>query len=567
LSGNGKDGTLQADTHWVPGKFGSCLAFDGTGDYVNCSAGNWGAHFTKIIWTKSYVTETDYVVMGGDAYGSWRLQRSQLYGAMNYYDWGLTGGGNVTSNYLMTTNNKYEWTQVAITYDGAVVKIYINGLWSASSAATSGTPNADAMYLGRKNNEYWYGLLDNSANYNRALSASEIALLYRETFCMFERLISPGLLYAPSGVDVTVEPAALALSAELHTPTLAYDYTVTPSALALALALQTPTVIAGAGWIGINSSHIDSFCGEGPAHTLADALNGDDYWEHSVAETHWVIIDLGIQWNVTKVKGRSNLGADPTNVNIYVSNSKEDWGEAVASGIDTWQDTTEWVEIDTIDKNGRYVKVEISSTETLNWLSFGATPAFTIFDVYVQQIFDVTVTPSTLALALALQAPTLAFDYTVTPSTLALATVLLSPDVSGSALITPLALALALTLEAPSLHSSFTATPDALGLGLKLEAPSILFPLQTILPAALNLSLDVLSPLIKVPGIFSVAAPEGELASMISRAVPKISENPSQMRTEIQKILRQHFQDIQTLFAMTTDCDRYEKLQRDNEGL
>jgi len=54
---------------------------------------------------------------------------------------------------------------------------------------------------------------------------------------------------------------------------------------------------------------------------------------------------------------------------------------------------------------------------------------------------------------------------------------------------------------------------------------------------------------------------------MISRAVPKIPEKPSQMSTVLQEILRQHYQDIQTLFAMTTDCDRYEKLQRDNEGL
>jgi len=35
LSGNRITGTLVADTHFVPGKFGSALGFDGTGDYVS----------------------------------------------------------------------------------------------------------------------------------------------------------------------------------------------------------------------------------------------------------------------------------------------------------------------------------------------------------------------------------------------------------------------------------------------------------------------------------------------------------------------------------------------------
>ncbi|KKL14339.1 hypothetical protein LCGC14_2516680 [marine sediment metagenome] len=34
LSGNGNHGTLVADTHSVPGKFGNALDFDGTGDTV-----------------------------------------------------------------------------------------------------------------------------------------------------------------------------------------------------------------------------------------------------------------------------------------------------------------------------------------------------------------------------------------------------------------------------------------------------------------------------------------------------------------------------------------------------
>lgn len=64
-----------------------------------------------------------------------------------------------------------------------------------------------------------------------------------------------------------------------------------------------------------------------------------------------------------------------------------------------------------------------------------------------------------------------------------------------------------------------------------------------------------------------MADPQGELGVMVSRAVPNLPENPKEMSRELRQILRQHYQDIQTLFAMTTDCDRFEKLQRDNEAL
>lgn len=64
-----------------------------------------------------------------------------------------------------------------------------------------------------------------------------------------------------------------------------------------------------------------------------------------------------------------------------------------------------------------------------------------------------------------------------------------------------------------------------------------------------------------------MADPGGELGAMISRAVTKIPENPKEMSRVVQKILRHHFQDIQTLFAMCTDTDQIEKLRRDNEAL
>ena len=143
-----------------------------------------------------------------------------------------------------------------------------------------------------------------------------------------------------------------------------------------------------AGWLGISSAHYDSHCGDNDAQTVEEALDGTDYWQHAVNETHWVILNLGATYNITKVRGRSLFSYDPTNVNIYVSTDRVTWGTAVATGISTWQDRDDWdgtAIIDTTPKEGRYIKVEIIDTEDANHtLQFGHSgPGFLkIFDVY-----------------------------------------------------------------------------------------------------------------------------------------------------------------------------------------
>lgn len=140
-------------------------------------------------------------------------------------------------------------------------------------------------------------------------------------------------------------------------------------------------------WLNINSSHLDSSCGHEYDLSVAAALDGSNIWQHNVNEIHWFILDLGQTFTLTKVKGRSNTPADPINVNIYVSDDKENWGEAVVAGIDTWQDCggLQWREIDIFEKSGRYVKVEIIETELVFGLIMWTTgsPEFgSIFDIY-----------------------------------------------------------------------------------------------------------------------------------------------------------------------------------------
>jgi len=144
-------------------------------------------------------------------------------------------------------------------------------------------------------------------------------------------------------------------------------------------------------WIGINSSHIDGevgvgYCGEFSIYTLAKALDGTGRWNCLTNHTHWFILDLGETYTIKKVRGRSNSYDDPIDVDIFVSDDKENWGDAVATGISTWQDTAEWQEVDTVDKDGRYIKVVINDTEDanskINLYAFASSNYHPVFDAY-----------------------------------------------------------------------------------------------------------------------------------------------------------------------------------------
>jgi hypothetical protein len=138
-------------------------------------------------------------------------------------------------------------------------------------------------------------------------------------------------------------------------------------------------------WLGIGSSVLAGSC-EGQSQDLKDALDGLNIWSDTVNHEHWFILDLGQQYNIEKFRGRSIMSYDPTDVDIYISSDNSSWGAAIASNIDAWQDTNSWQEVDSVDKEGRYIKVVIQDTEAtignrVDWGKLGY-PAMTIFDVY-----------------------------------------------------------------------------------------------------------------------------------------------------------------------------------------
>lgn len=122
--------------------------------------------------------------------------------------------------YLTDTEdfNLSEWYYVTVTYNGALLKIFVNGLLKNSSTAQNG----DIVYAGLASdrfvigayldeNENWVhdGALDELILWERALSDAEVLQLYRK-----ESNLAPGVVItAPAPNSIYTAPASIAISA------------------------------------------------------------------------------------------------------------------------------------------------------------------------------------------------------------------------------------------------------------------------------------------------------------------------------------------------------------------
>jgi hypothetical protein len=177
-SGLNNVGTLGGAT-WTPaGKYGAALSFNGSSSWVTI-ADAASLHLTTGMTIEAWINPASStgwrsVVLkersGGLAYA--------LYGENNanrpagYLT--LSGDKSVNGNAALPLNT---WTHVAVTYDGATLRVFINGAQAGSTAATGSiAASTGALRIGGNAvwGEYFNGLLDEVRIYNRALSAAEI---------------------------------------------------------------------------------------------------------------------------------------------------------------------------------------------------------------------------------------------------------------------------------------------------------------------------------------------------------------------------------------------------------
>ena len=176
----------------------NCLSFDGVDDYVNC--GNATSLDVDTLTASSWIKTTGtgykmWIARGGGQYwlshDTSRLHfcittstgRKDLYTTINYYD------------------NK--WHHVVNTYDGAYMKMYMDGVEINSFAKTGTISGLTDLLIGRYSSSYQFtGSVDDVRIYNRALTATEIKASYLGQEVSRTGLVGEWLMQEGTGTEI-----------------------------------------------------------------------------------------------------------------------------------------------------------------------------------------------------------------------------------------------------------------------------------------------------------------------------------------------------------------------------
>ena len=173
-SGNGNDGTVVNTTWAAAGKYGKALSFNGTSARVtipDSASLHLGSAMTLEAWVNPATTTAvwrDVIYKGDDNY---YLEGTSDTGGRP------AGGGTFGHVYGTSALPVNTWTHLAVTYDRATIRLFVNGIQVSSLAATGAIASStnplsiggDSIY-----GQYFSGLIDDVRVYNTALTAAQI---------------------------------------------------------------------------------------------------------------------------------------------------------------------------------------------------------------------------------------------------------------------------------------------------------------------------------------------------------------------------------------------------------
>jgi hypothetical protein len=178
-SGHGYHADLKGKPAWVKGKFGRALEFDGASYLeIRDSAANLAfgdvAPFSITAWVKNQGGGTVVGKFNGGVIGAYIVQISGG-GTVSFHrevdPWAYDGTKALPSN---------DFGHIAVTYDGAKMKIYVNGVFDTSQdRGAQNTDTATPVLIGARMtngvpSELFTGVLDEVAIFNVALTEEQI---------------------------------------------------------------------------------------------------------------------------------------------------------------------------------------------------------------------------------------------------------------------------------------------------------------------------------------------------------------------------------------------------------
>ncbi|MDA1190276.1 MAG: LamG domain-containing protein [Candidatus Poribacteria bacterium] len=175
----GHEGKLTKAPEWVAGKYGTALDFNG-GNYVelldSAPTLHFGAAapFSITAWVKPTTGGTVIGKFNGGVVGAYILTANGT-GTINFHrevaPWGLAAAGQFDNG---------EFNHVAATYDGAEMKVYVNGKEIATQPrGPQNTDTATPVFIGARMtggnpSEFYSGTIDEVGLFNVALSENQV---------------------------------------------------------------------------------------------------------------------------------------------------------------------------------------------------------------------------------------------------------------------------------------------------------------------------------------------------------------------------------------------------------
>jgi hypothetical protein len=187
-SGSGLDGKLIGDAQIISDpERGSVLSLDGDGDYVDCGtnpAFDITGSITVAAWVYIDTVPTIWTGIVTKGNSAWRLSTYQDQRKFHFAVTDPVTNTNMNWVHGGTEVTAHEWHHVCGTYDGANIRLYVDGVEDPESpVAYSGNIDTNnwevligenAQSPGRE----WNGLIDDVRIYSFALSEAEVKELY-----------------------------------------------------------------------------------------------------------------------------------------------------------------------------------------------------------------------------------------------------------------------------------------------------------------------------------------------------------------------------------------------------
>ncbi|HLC79492.1 MAG TPA: LamG-like jellyroll fold domain-containing protein, partial [archaeon] len=193
FSGNGNSGTINGATHQT-GKFGGALQFDGTDDYVSTTYTKSSGDGSVSAWFKGGTQSSDagsairpiiaHGALNGSGTGEGLMISMLRNGRPDHgqliVQWGDGSQQAITSS----AYNDNAWHNAVLTHTSTTYTLYVDGVLNLTGTAADSLSTSPAFEVGGSTTNSarrFLGTIDDIRIYNRALSATDVNNLYKDT--------------------------------------------------------------------------------------------------------------------------------------------------------------------------------------------------------------------------------------------------------------------------------------------------------------------------------------------------------------------------------------------------